>query len=133
MNAKKLAALLLLSVACATTQAAAPVLDATLGSFAVLGGSAVTNTGNTVLTGNLGGSNNSSPTGITGFFGTILNDGPGIVNGNIHQGDVFALAAETQLAGSITTLSLLGPGTVLGPDLAGQVLAPGIYTVPAAA
>jgi hypothetical protein len=30
----------------------------------------------------------------------------------------------------MTTLSLMGPGTLLGADLAGLTLAPGIYTVP---
>jgi len=50
--------------------------------FAVLGNETVTNTGPTVLRGDLGVYDG---TAITGFFGTVENDGPGIVIGAIHQ------------------------------------------------
>jgi hypothetical protein len=131
MNAMKLVSSLLISLACAHAQAATPILDSTLASFAVLGGSSVTNTGPTTLTGDLGVINNSSPTGITGFYGTLANDGPGTVTGSIHQGDAFAMTAGVQLAGSISTLDQMGSGTLLGSDLTGDILAPGVYTVPA--
>ncbi len=108
-----------------------PILLPELASFAVLGAEAVTNTGPTMLTGNLGVSNNPSVTGITGFFGTLLNDGPGTFTGAAHQGDVFALLAEAQLVAAITTLNLMGPGELLPSDLASLTLNPGVYTVPA--
>jgi hypothetical protein len=123
MNAMKLVSSLLISLACAHAQAATPILDSTLASFAVLGGSSVTNTGPTTLTGDLGVINNSSPTGITGFYGTLANDGPGTVTGSIHQGDAFAMTAGVQLAGSISTLDQMGSGTLLGSDLTGDILA----------
>jgi hypothetical protein len=126
----KLITPLLLSLVYASPQAAS-VLGSTVSSFAVLGGVSVTNTGPTALSGNLGVAYNSSPTGITGFYGTLANDGPGTVTGTIHQGDAFAMAASAELASSITSLGLMGTGTTLGADLTGDVLTPGVYTVPA--
>ena len=116
----------------ATTGFAAPILLPTVASFAVLGASSVTNTGPTTLAGNLGVSNNSSMTGITGFTGTLLNDGPGTFTGTAHQGDAVAILADTQLVAAITTLNGMGPGTTLANGdltLAGTLL-PGVYTVP---
>jgi hypothetical protein len=108
---------------------ATPILGSELASFAVLGAAAVTNTGATTLTGNLGVSNNSSSTGITGFFGTLGNEGPGTATGTVHQGDAFATSADAQLVNAMTSLGLMGPGTLLGVDLIGLTLAPGVYTV----
>lgn len=118
----------LLCLAGASSQAT-PLLAPELGSFAVLGASAVTNTGATNLTGNLGVSNNPSVTGITGFFGTHANDGPGLVNGSVHQGDAYSTLADSQLTSAKSSLALMGPGTTLGADLTGLTLAPGTYTV----
>ena len=108
---------------------AQPVLGSELSSFAILGAEAVTNTGATTLTGNLGVSNNASLTGITGFFGTLANEGPGTATGAVHQGDAFAITADGQLVNAMTSLGLMGPGTTLGVDLVGLTLAPGVYTV----
>lgn len=114
---KSLSALALVAAFCGVTPAlAAPILDSSLASFAVLGASSVTNTGLTTLGGNLGVSNNASLTGITGFFGTLANEGPGTFAGTdplAHQGDAFANLADNQLVTAITTLNGMGPGTVL--------------------
>ena len=86
--------------------------------FAVLGGSTVTNTGPSVITGNLGVSPGSS---ITGFP-------PGIVAGSMHAGDATALLAQNSL---VTAYNALGtePCTSnrTGQDLGGLILTPGIY------
>ena len=139
---KKVITFILYAAACALFQIATapgafadPILGSTLASFAVLGASSVTNTGPTTLGGNLGVSNNSASTGITGFFGTLANEGPGTFTGTdplAHQGDAFAILADTQLVTAINTLNGMGPVTTLGNgDLTFYgTLNPGVYTVP---
>jgi hypothetical protein len=104
---------------------AAPALAATapsLGSaqsFAVLAGSTVTNTGLTVVTGNLGV---SPGTAVTGFP-------PGIViGGSIHAGDAVAAQAQTDLTTAYN--NLVGQpcnSNLTGQDLGGLTLTPGVY------
>src|ERR1700728_4482705 len=67
--------------------AVAPVNLGTAGSFAVLAGTTVTNTGPSILNGDLGVSPGSA---ITGFP-------PGIVNGTVHQTDGVAAGAQSDL------------------------------------
>jgi type VI secretion system secreted protein VgrG len=91
----------------------------TASSFAALAGSTVTNTGSTVLSGDLGV---WPGTAITGFP-------PGIVtNGATHAGDVVAQQAQSDvttaydvLAGEAVTQDLTGQ------DLGGMTLLPGVY------
>ena len=61
-------------------------------NFAVLGGSTVTNTGTSTITGNLGVSPASA---ITGFP-------PGIVTGGIHAADAVALQAQNDVTTAYT-------------------------------
>lgn len=88
-------------------------------SFAVLGGSTVTNTGATVITGNLGVSPGSS---VTGFP-------PGIVTGGtIHAADSVAAQAQTDLTSAYNAAAGLPCGTDLtGQNLGGLTLTPGVY------
>ena len=131
MNAMKLAIPFFVALAYGPSPAlAARVLGTELASFAVLGSATVTNTGPTTLTGNLGVSAGSA---ITGFFGTVENDGPGVFTGTAHQADATAGLAQSQLALAMTSLGLMGPGAGLGADLAGLTLTPGVYTVLAGA
>ncbi len=99
--------------------ATAPSLGAAAG-FAVLGATTITNTGSSVITGNLG---NSPGVTITGFP-------PGVVSGGtIHANDALAAQAQTD-AGSAYN-ALLAQACSSGPlgatDLAGQTLVPGVY------
>jgi type VI secretion system secreted protein VgrG len=90
----------------------------TAGSFAVLGGSTVTNTGFTVLTGYLGLSPGSS---ITGFP-------PGTYSGVEHISDAVANQAQidaTNAYGAAAGQAVTG--TMTGIDLGGQTLDPGVY------
>jgi len=96
-----------------------PVLGAA-GSFSVLGASAVTNTGNSVVTGDLGIWPNTGSS-ITGFP-------PGIVLGTLHPGDAVAMQGQSDLTAAYNDLAGRVCNTVLtGTDLGGQVLIPGVY------
>lgn len=89
-------------------------------SFAVLGGTTVTNTGPSVISGDLGV---SPGTGVTGFP-------PGIVNlpGTIHAADGVALQAQNDVATAYSILAGLPFDSDLsGQDLGGLTLTSGIY------
>ena len=106
-----------------STGLAGPSVLGSAQSFAVLGGSTVTNTGSTTITGNLGVSPGSA---VTGFP-------PGLVNG----GTIYGPGAESSQAQSDVTkaydaLKGLAPygynsGILTGTDLGGLTLTPGVY------
>jgi hypothetical protein len=113
----------LLALLLVATPAAAQTLG-TAGSFAVLGGSTVTNTGPTVVNGDLGVSPGSS---VTGFP-------PGVVLGTIHTNDATAMQAQVDLTTAYNAVAGT-PCTVdlTGQDLGGLTLTPGVYCFTAAA
>lgn len=87
-------------------------------SFAVLAGQTVTNTGSTVITGNLGVWPGNS---VTGFP-------PGIVNGTIYAGDAVAQNAQSSLTTAYNTAAGLPFNVNLtGQDLGGLTLTAGVY------
>jgi hypothetical protein len=120
---------LVVTVLAIGTSQAGPVPPVDLNDFAVLGGSTVTNTGSSVLTGDLGV---WPGTAITGFFGTTQDDGPGIVIGAIHEGDSTADTAHTDLI-ALYTVKKNALGGVAGGELGGAILTPGVYTYGAGA
>lgn len=88
-------------------------------SFAVLAGSTVTNTGPSVIAGDLGVSPGSA---VTGFP-------PGIVSsGTIHAADAVAGAAQVSLTTAYNALAAQGcTQDLTGQDLGGKTLTPGVY------
>jgi len=92
----------------------------TASSFAVLGGSTVTNTGPSVINGDLGVNPGSA---VVGFP-------PGIVTppGAIHIADAVAVQAQTDLVTAYNALASQ-PVTqdLTGQDLGGLTLTPGVY------
>ena len=102
----------------------APVNLGTASSFAVLAASTVTNTGPSIVTGDLGLSPGSA---VTGFP-------PGIVVGTIHVAD--AVAAQAQADATIAYNMAAGPAAttnLTGQDLGGLTLTPGVYVFSSAA
>jgi hypothetical protein len=86
-------------------------------SFAVLAGSGVTNTGATVLTGDLG----SFPTlSITGLASLTL--------GGLNQaGGAVAQQAKADLVVAYDNAAAKAPTAAIAADLGGRTLAPGVY------
>lgn len=87
--------------------------------FAVLGGSTVTNTGSTVIVGNLGLSPGSA---VTGFPPGML------VSGTVHINDALSIQAHTDAFAAFTQIAgEAGVINLTGVDLGGLTLVPGVY------
>ena len=98
-------------------------LGPTIATFGVIGGSTVTNSGPTVVNGNLGV---SPGTAITGFTG-IAPGGPGTVTGTIHSADAFAAQAQNELTAAYNAAAGAAVTATKAGDLGGQTLFPGVY------
>ncbi len=86
----------------------------------MLAGAGVTNTGPSVINGDLG----TSPTpAVTGFGGAPN----GTVNGSIHQADALAGQAKDDLTTAYNDAAGQGPANTLATELGGQTLTPGVY------
>lgn len=102
----------------ARAEAQAVPLD-TAAAFGVLAGSTVTNTGTSVINGNVG----VSP------GGAIIGFPPGIVNGTIHAADAVAGQAQSDLTTAYNNLAGRTPtANLTGQDLGGLMLTAGVYT-----
>jgi hypothetical protein len=97
--------------------AAVSVPLGTARSYAVLAGSTVTNTGPSVINGNLG---LSPGTSVSGFP-------PGLVNGTIHTADAVALQAKQDLKTAYNVAASEQPPHPITADLGGQTLTRGVY------
>ena len=87
-------------------------------NFAVLGSSTVTNTGPSVVTGDLGVDPGSA---ISGFP-------PGtVVGGTIHAADAVALQAQTDTTTAYNNLAAQSCTSNISTDLGGLTLVPGVY------
>lgn len=110
-----------LSFSAALALAADQPLMGTAGNYAIMGATAISNTGPTVINGNLAISPGDA-TSVTGFP-------PGVVTGEMDAANADAVLAHTDLvgayndaAGETTTVNLTGT------DLGGLTLTPGTYT-----
>jgi hypothetical protein len=103
------------------TQSAAAIGTAvplgTAASYSVLGGQTVTNTGPSVLDGDVGV---SPGTAITGFP-------PGVALGATHAADAHALRAQSDLTIAYNDAAGQAPDDSISGDLGGLTLEPGVY------
>lgn len=109
-----------LALVLATQQAWAigtPVDLGTVGTYSVLGGQTVTNTGPSVLSDNVGV---SPGTAITGFP-------PGVALGDTHAADAHALQAQNDLTIAYNDAAGQAPDESISGDLGGLTLEPGVY------
>lgn len=103
--------------------AVTPVVLGTAGTYLVLGGTGVTNTGATVLSGDLGV---SPSTAIVGFP-------PGIIAGATHAGDPQAAQAQTDLLSAYNDAAGRIPTALdFAGDQNGKTFTPGVYHTAAA-
>ena len=108
-------------VACGANEANASTIEmGDAGTFAVLGGSTVTNTGPSTIFGDVGVAPGTS---ITGFP-------PGeVFYGTTHSNTSFANSAQADALTAYNQLADLTPTTDLtGQDLGGMTLTPGVYS-----
>jgi hypothetical protein len=99
--------------------ATAPVGMGTAGSFAVLAGSTITNTGASRISGSAGVSPGSA---VVGFP-------PGLVfNGTIHRADAVALRAKNDLTTAYNDAAGRSTTATVPPELGGRTLVSGVYT-----
>ena len=97
----------------------APVGLGTANSFAVLAGTTVTNTGPSVISGDLGV---SPGTAVVGFPPGTVNDGV------IHAADAVALQAQADVVTAYDDAAGRATTATISADLGGQTLVSGVYT-----
>ncbi len=97
----------------------------TAANFSILAGSAVTNTGSTTISKNVGIYPGTTPPNYTGF-GTVTFSG----GGSVHDADGVAQTAQADNLIAYDALASQGCNTDYGggrEDLAGKTLVPGVY------
>ena len=101
----------------------APPLGTALPQFGVLGGAAVT--GSTGLGTSVNGDVGSSPTPSVTNFPPSRTVPPFIVH---FANDAVVQQAHNDAIAAYNNLAAQGPGTLLNPQLSGQILTPGLYS-----
>jgi hypothetical protein len=105
-----------------TIFAAQPTVN--LGStqtFAVLAGSTITNTGSTIISGDVGGDVGLSP-------GTVFTGQADVtISGAVHLADAVAVAAKNDLVTAYDDANGRTPTTRIPSELGGTTLTPGVY------
>lgn len=117
LSSAMLFSMLAMSTAPSAFAAEAPVNLGSAGTYSILAGQTVTNTGATILPGDLG---TSPGTAITGFP-------PGLIAGGVHLADGPALLAQNDLAAAYDNAASRQPMEILDADLSGRTLVSGVY------
>lgn len=111
------AMLVALALASSATAAQAPVNLRTADAFAILAGSAITNTGPSTINGDMG---LAPGTSVTGFP-------PATLNGTAHITDAVASIAQNDLTTAYNDTAGRGPVTAIPADIGGLTLTEGVY------
>jgi hypothetical protein len=113
-----IATIVALSISASAASAAqAPVNLRTADAFAILAGSAITNTGPSTINGDMG---LSPGTSVTGFP-------PATLNGTAHITDAVASIAQNDLTTAYNDTAGRGPVTAIPADIGGLTLTEGVY------
>jgi hypothetical protein len=96
--------------------AEAPINLGTADGFAILAGQTITNTGTSVINGDVG----IAP-------GSAFTQGPAIINGVIHINDAAAIQAKQDLVVAFNDAAGRLPETTIAAQLGGLTLTPGYY------
>ena len=112
-----LAGAAVLAPAVSADAAQTPVGLATVGSFAVIAGSGITNTGPTTINGDIG----TFPTPAESGTASMT------VTGTNHHADAVTQGAKNDLVTAYNTAAGESPRTAVPADLGGQTLNPGTY------
>jgi len=112
-----LAVLLAVAMAASPASAATAIGLGTAGSFAVLAGSGITNTGATIIRGDVG---TFPTTSRTGFASVVL-------DGVDHGGDAVTQQAKQDLTTGYDQAAASTPATSVATELGGSTLLPGVY------
>jgi hypothetical protein len=98
--------------------AVVPVGLGTASSFAILAGSAITNTGTSIIGGDIGSYPTPTETGVPDM----------VLTGTDHSGDAVTQQAKTDLLTAYNTAVGESPATAVATELGGTTLTPGIYS-----
>lgn len=96
--------------------AEAPINLGSAGGFAILAGQTITNTGTTVINGDVG----IAP-------GSAFTQGPAVINGVIHINDAIAIQAKQDLVVAFNDAKGRLPEKTIAAELGGLTLTPGYY------
>ena len=120
------AGLLLMTIP-GTAQAATTVPLGTAGAYAILAGSGITNTGATTITGDVGSSPTAAETGFAACPGANCVALTGANHTSPNPNDAVTQGAKAALTTAYNNAAGQSP-TLVNTELAGQTLAPGVYT-----
>ncbi len=112
-----LAGIAVLAPAVSADAAQVPVGLGTVGSFAVIAGAGITNTGPTTVNGDIG----TFPTPAESGTASMT------ITGTNHDADVVTQGAKNDLVTAYNTAAGEGPTTAVPADLGGRTLSPGTY------
>jgi LPXTG-motif cell wall-anchored protein len=100
-----------------TTAAQSAIKIGNTKDFAILAGSTITNTGSTVVYGDIGLFPGTSITGLADI----------VVDGEVHETDTDASLAKDALVEAYNDVAGRTPVTIIATELGGQTLLPGVY------